>query len=102
MDFEAVPNSGVGAAHGAGVEATQLVASKDVKAILTGNVSPNAFSALSAAGVQVVTGVAGTVRDAVERFRRGELGDSIGPTVGGHFSLGGRGRRRERCGRQWI
>ena len=99
MAFEAVPNTSIGAAHGAGIQAAQLVTSRGVKAVLTGNVGPNAFSALSAAGVQVATGAAGTVRDAVERFKRGELSASGGPTVGGHFGLGGRGMGRGR-GRQ--
>jgi len=92
MAFEAVPNSSIGAAHGAGIGAAQLVASTGAKAVLTGNVGPNAFSALSAAGLRVLTGVAGTVRDAVERFKRGELVAGSGPSVGGHFGLGGRGR----------
>ena len=59
MESEVVPNSAVGSAHGAGIAAAQLVASKGVKAILTGNVGPNAYSALSASGIQVVTGVSG-------------------------------------------
>ena len=99
MAFEAFPNTSIGAAHGAGIQAAQLVASRGVKAVLTGNVGPNAFSALYAAGVQVATGAAGTVRDAVERFKRGELSASGGPTVGGHSGLGGRGMSRGR-GRQ--
>jgi len=102
MEFEAEPNTGVRAPHGAGIQATQLIASRGVKAVLTGNVGPNAFSALSAAGMQVVTGAAGTVRDVVERFKRGELSGSGGPTVGGHFGLGGRGKGRGRGGRRWT
>jgi len=102
MEYEAVPNLSVGAAHGAGIQAAQLVASKGVEAVLTGNMGPNAFSALSAAGVQVVTGAGGTVRDTLERFKRGELRASSGPTVGGHFGSGGRGTGRRRGGRRRI
>jgi len=100
MRFETISNSSIGMTHGAGIGAAQLVVSKGVKAVLTGNVGPNAFSALSAAGVQVVTGIAGTVKDVVEKFKLGELPAGVGPTVGGHFGLGGpevsrgRGRRR--------
>lgn len=100
MEYEAVPNLSVGAPHGAGIQAAQLVASKGVEAVLTGNVGPKAFSALLAAGVQVVTGAAGTVRDTLERFKRGELRASDSPTVGGHFGLGGRGIGRRRGGRR--
>lgn len=96
MAFEVVPNAAVGSAHGAGIQAAQLVASKGVKAVLTGNVGPNAYSALSASSIKVVSGVTGTVRDAVERFKRGELQATRGPTVGSHFGTGGRGGGRGR------
>jgi len=94
MEFEVVPNSAVGSAHGAGIGAAQTVASKGVGAVLTGNVGPKAYSALSASSIEVVTGVSGMVKDAVERFIRGELGATGGPTVQGHFGTGG--RRSER------
>ena len=94
MAVETVPNGAVGTAHGAGIQAAQLVASKGVKAVLTGNVGPNAYSALSASGITVLTGVSGTVTEAVERFKRGELSTTSSPTVGGHFGTGGRGGGR--------
>jgi len=103
MEFEVVPNSAVGSAHGAGIGAAQTVASKGVGAVLTGNVGPKAYSALSASSIEVVTGVSGMVKDAVERFIRGELGATGGPTVQGHFGTGGRrsgrGAGRGRGGR---
>jgi predicted Fe-Mo cluster-binding NifX family protein len=94
MAFEVVSNTTNSSAHGAGVQAARLVASKGVKAVLTGNVGPNAYGALSASSIQVVSGVTGSVMDAVERFKRGELKQTGGPTVGGHFGTGGRGSGR--------
>ena len=102
MGFEVVPNASVEIPHGAGIGAAQLVASRGVKAVLTGNVGPNAFSALSAAGVQVVTGTSGIVREVVERFKNGELSTGIGPTVGGHFGSGDRGIGQGRGRRPWT
>jgi predicted Fe-Mo cluster-binding NifX family protein len=90
MRFEAVPNAAAGATGGAGIQAAQIIANKGVKLLITGNVGPNAFGALSAAGIEVVTGAFGTVRDAVEKFKRGELRKTGAPTVGGHFGMGGR------------
>ena len=90
MQFEAIPNVAAGAAGGAGIQAAQTIASKGVQLLITGNVGPKAFQALSAAGIEVVTGVLGTVRDAVEKFKRGELRKTGAPTVGGHFGMGGR------------
>ena len=88
MQFEAIPNMAAGATGGAGIQAAQTIASKGVKLLITGNVGPNAFGALSAAGIEIVTGAFGTVRDAVEKFKRGELKKTGTPTVGGHFGLG--------------
>jgi predicted Fe-Mo cluster-binding NifX family protein len=94
MQFEAVPNAAAGATGGAGIQAAQTIASKGVKLLITGNVGPNAFGALSAAGIEIVTGAFGTVREAVEKFKRGELSKTGAPTVGGHFGMGGRGGGR--------
>lgn len=90
MQFEAIPNAAAGATGGAGIQAAQIIASKGVKLLITGNVGPNAFGALSAAGIEIAIGVFGTVRDAVEKFKKGELKKTGVPTVGGHFGMGGR------------
>jgi len=93
MQFEAIPNVALGAMSGAGIQAAQTVASRGVKVLITGNVGPNAFQALSAAGIKVVTGAFGTVRGVIEKYKRGELKETGAPTVRGHFGMGmGRGR----------
>jgi len=93
MQFEAIPNVALGAMSGAGIQAAQTVASRGVKVLITGNVGPNAFQALSAAGIKVVIGAFGTVREAIEKYKRGELKETGAPTVRGHFGMGmGRGR----------
>ena len=94
MAFEVVSNIANSSAHGAGIQAAQLVASKGVRAVLTGNVGPNAYGALSVSSIKVISGVTGSVIDAVERFKRGELKETRGPTVGSHFGTGGRGSGR--------
>jgi predicted Fe-Mo cluster-binding NifX family protein len=91
MKAEPVTNTSVSSAHGAGIGAAQKVASLGVKAVITGNVGPNAHMALSGAGVEIYTMPQGTVREAVERLKRGELSGVRSPTVGGHF---GQGRSR--------
>lgn len=103
MQFEAVPNVASGAMGGAGIQAAQIIASKGANVVITGNVGPNAFQSLLAAGVRVVTGAYGTVRQAVEKYKKGELKETHASTVGGHFGMGmgtgrgrGGGRRRQR------
>jgi predicted Fe-Mo cluster-binding NifX family protein len=98
MKSETVANTASGAMGGAGIQAAKTVASKGVKVLITGNVGPNAFQALSAAGIKIVTGAFGTVREVVERYKKGELkGETSAPTVRGHFGMGmGRGRGQKR------
>jgi len=90
-NFEAIPNPNIQAMGGAGIQSGQLIASKGVKTVLTGNVGPNAFQTLQAAGLEIIVGVSGTVNDAVERYKRGELKPTQGPSVGSKFGMGGGG-----------
>ncbi|HOL66201.1 MAG TPA: NifB/NifX family molybdenum-iron cluster-binding protein [bacterium] len=85
LDYEAVENTSAELGGGAGIQAAQLVSGQEVKYVLTGNCGPNAFRTLQAAGIKVVTGVRGTVRQAVEQFKAGEFSNSSGPNVPGHF-----------------
>ena len=94
MQFEAIPNMAAGASGGAGIQAAQTIASKGVKLMITGNVGPKAFQALSVAGIDVATGAFGTVKESIEKYKRGELSKTGAPTVGGHFGMGGRGGGR--------
>ncbi|MGD2066928.1 MAG: NifB/NifX family molybdenum-iron cluster-binding protein [Candidatus Bathyarchaeota archaeon] len=95
MEFDVVANDSSGAAHGAGIQAAQTVVNMGVKVVLTGNVGPNAFNVLSATGITIVTGASGSVKEAVDKYKQGELQEVDNPTVGGHFGMGrglGRGR----------
>lgn len=99
MQFEAIPNMASGATGGAGIQAAQTIANKGVKVVITGNVGPKAFQALSAAGIKIVAGAFGTVREVVEKYKKGELRETGAPIVGGHFGVGrgqGQGRGRWR------
>jgi predicted Fe-Mo cluster-binding NifX family protein len=69
------------------IQAAKIHVNKGVKVIITGNVGPNAFGALSAAGIEIVIGASGTVREAVEAFKNGELQKVGSPTVDGHFGM---------------
>ncbi|MFO7871326.1 MAG: NifB/NifX family molybdenum-iron cluster-binding protein [Kiritimatiellia bacterium] len=91
MEFEAIENSNAALGGGAGIQAGQLMAERGVKAVLTGNCGPNAFQTLQAGGIEVITGVSGTVAAVVERLKSGELKSSSAPSVGSHFGSGGMG-----------
>ncbi len=99
-EYKAVSNSSVDSAHGAGIGAAQTVAQLGVEAVITGHVGPNAHMALNRAGIQIYTTEGGTVREALESFKRGSLISVTAPTVGGHFGQGGRGSRGQGRRRQ--
>jgi len=75
-------------AHGAGVQAAQTVAAHGAKAVVTGSVGPNAFQGLAAAGIEIYVGATGTVRQAFDAYRSGELKPANVPT--GRPHQGGR------------
>ena len=88
LDFEVVPNTGAASGGGAGVAAAQLIAGKGVEAVFTGNCGPNAFNGLDSAGVKVITGVSGTVRQAEEDYKAGKFQATSQPTVDAHAGMG--------------
>lgn len=73
MEFEAIENSSLSAAHGAGIQAGQLMSSKDVSAVITGSVGPNAFQTLTAAGINIFQSPGGTVQQAVDAYKNRQL-----------------------------
>ncbi len=84
--FEAVDNAqNLNAPQGAGIQAAQNVSAKGAGVLITGHCGPNAFRTLSAAGIKVLTGAEGTVSEALEKFKAGELKESEGADVEGHW-----------------
>jgi len=76
-------------AHGAGVQAAQIVASNKATVVITGNVGPNAYQGLSAANIEIYVGATGSAKEALEDYRAGRLSVAQEPTGARH----GGGRR---------
>ncbi len=85
--FEAIKNPNIESMGGAGIQSGQFVAIKQAKAVITGNVGPNAFQALQAANVDVIIGVSGTVEEAIEKYKKGDLKPAEGPSVNSKFGV---------------
>jgi predicted Fe-Mo cluster-binding NifX family protein len=88
MSFEVFDNESMALGGGAGIQAAQFVASRGAGAVLTGNCGPNAVRTLTAAGVELIVGRSGSVGDAVESFKKGELNSTTEPNVGDHHGMG--------------
>ncbi len=96
MEFEAIENVSLSAAHGAGIQSGQLMSSKDVTAVITGSVGPNAFQTLTAAGIKIFQSTGGTVELAVKAYKNGQLQPitQFGPAHAGMGMSGGMGMGR--------
>ena len=92
LEFEAVVNPNIESMGGAGIQSAQLVASKKVKAVVTGNVGPNAFQTLQAAGIEIFTNASGPIREAIGKYKKGEFKAVSGPSVGSHAGMPGKNK----------
>jgi predicted Fe-Mo cluster-binding NifX family protein len=68
-EYEAVPNPFTTGQHGAGVQAIALAISRGAKAVLTGYTSPAVVNQFKSSGIEVLTGMTGTIRDAIEQYK---------------------------------
>lgn len=74
------------ATQGAGIQAAALASRLGVSVVITGHCGPKAFTALQAAGIEVVSGAEGTVAQSVNDYRAGRLKAASGADVTGHWS----------------
>ncbi len=88
LAYEAISNPHAEATGGAGIQSGQLMVSKQIKTVITGNVGPNAFQTLEAAGIDVITGVSGSIKEAVEKYMKNEMKPTQGPSVSSKYGLG--------------
>ena len=72
-EFEKVPNPSFTINSGAGFKSAQLLVDKDISVVLTGHCGPNAFQILNAAGINVITGVRGQIRQVIQLYNSGSL-----------------------------
>jgi predicted Fe-Mo cluster-binding NifX family protein len=86
LQFQYVDNGASQArAQGAGIQAAEVIIGAGAKAVLTGYVGPKAFMALQAAGIKVGQNLDNmTVRQAVERYKTGQVAWAAAPNSGAH------------------
>ncbi|MBN1583690.1 MAG: NifB/NifX family molybdenum-iron cluster-binding protein [Anaerolineae bacterium] len=101
MQYQAIANPALSAGGGAGIQAAQFVVDQGAQTIVTGNVGPNAFGVLQAAGLSVYVVKEGTVQQAIEAYKAGQLSVASGATGPSHAGMGrgaGRGMGQGRRG----
>ena len=81
--IKAIKNDVSEVSEGVGVLAAQIIAKKQIKYVITGNVGSRAMQALKTAGIEVYIVRDISVNNAIEKFRKGELSKADSPTVCG-------------------
>ena len=87
MKFEVLSNENAMASGGAGIQSAQTIAKTGAEAVVTGNVGPNAFQTLSAAGIKIFTGASGTIKESIEKYKKGELKETETHSVDSHSGM---------------
>ena len=77
---EVIDNQASRAMRGAGIQSAQTIANKKAEVVITGNIGPNAFNVLSQTGIKIITEVSGNVKEAVEKYLKGELKETSNPS----------------------
>jgi predicted Fe-Mo cluster-binding NifX family protein len=72
-EWTALPNPGMGAGGGAGVQAAQVISNSGAQVAIGPNFGPNAFNALRAAGITMYSARGGSVRDVLAQYKAGQL-----------------------------
>jgi predicted Fe-Mo cluster-binding NifX family protein len=86
LSCETIQNPAQASPQGAGIQAAQAVVDKNVEAVITGNIGPNAFQVLSVAGIRAFDAAGLPVRQAVEMFKQDKLAEisNAGPAHAGY------------------
>jgi len=92
-NVEVIENRAASQASGAGIAASQTLVDKKVDVVLTGNVGPNAMNVLRAAGIKIYAAAGLKVKDAIEKYVKGELEEITSPSGGMGKGMGRGGGR---------
>ncbi len=93
-----IPNPGASAASGAGMQAGQAVVNEGCKVLIAGAIGPNSAQVLTLGNVEMRTSEPIKIKEAVEKYIKGELplaSISQEQNMGGGMGRG-RGRHRRR------
>lgn len=86
MEYEVVENrQNLNLPQGAGIQAGKTIVDNHVDVLITGNLGPNAFKVLKNAGIRIMIGTEGSIRDVILKYKNGELKSFQGPSVEGHW-----------------
>jgi predicted Fe-Mo cluster-binding NifX family protein len=80
-------NPATGQSSGAGIKAAQFILEQKPDALISSNIGPNAFQVLSAGSIECYTASGGSVSEAINAFKQGQLNKIGSPTAASHSGL---------------
>lgn len=87
MEYETLKNPAASAGGGAGIQAAQTVLDHQAKAVISGNIGPNAMRVLQSAGVKVYLGKPASVKELIEEYKQGKLSPVDQANRPSHFGM---------------
>ena len=87
MSFESISNESAMTSGGAGIQAAQKIINTGIEAVLTGNIGPNAFQIFDSTKIKVFSGLSGSIKETVMKYKKGELKETKSPNVRSHFGM---------------
>jgi len=87
MKFAAHDNQAAMQRGGAGPMAVKAISELGAEILITGDVGPNAFDALKAAGIKAFIGASGSVSQAVQQWKDGKLKEAGNASVDSHAGM---------------
>lgn len=96
VDSNALENSGMGQASGAGTAAVQLLGDEGVDVVISGAVGPKALSALKQWDIDIFKAEPGSVEENIDKFLSEELEKVKTPTGPAGMGIGGKKRKDDK------
>ena len=86
LDYFAIENQqNLNRPQGAGIQAGKTIVDNGAEVVITGNCGPKAFQVLNQAGIDIITGASGPIRDVIKSYNEGQLKSSKAANVEGHW-----------------
>lgn len=76
-DFKTIKNKAIDANVGSGVEAANLVLKENIKAVISGNMGPNAMRVLKASNIKIFTSDIKSISDVIDDYQKNKLKELI-------------------------
>jgi predicted Fe-Mo cluster-binding NifX family protein len=69
QEFKAITNKAKESERGAGIAASQTVVDLKAEAVICNKIGPNAQMVLEKSGIKIISGISGTAKDALSKFK---------------------------------